>query len=96
MKIRALVITLFVAVLGLAPIGASAARVDATHWGIISSITGNVIKFDNGMTVRMREGTIIEPTGAPLYPGMHVRVKGVRDAHGVIIAHIIDKVGARH
>jgi len=76
------------------PLAASAN--DMVHWGIISSIVGNYVTLDDGTMVLMHRGTIINPVGAPLYPGMRVRVKGSPNGDGIFDAHIIDKVGGKH
>ena len=77
-----------------APIGAAAK--ETVHWGIISNIVGNYVTLQDGMMVAMHHGTIIEPVGKPLYPGMRVRIKGHMNDSGVLDAYVIDKVGARH
>ena len=95
MKIHTLAASLLVAALAFtAPIVASAN--DMVHWGIISNIVGNYVTLQDGTMVQMRHGTIIDPVGKPLYPGMRVRVKGEFDNSGVLVAHVIDKVGALH
>ena len=95
MKIRVLAASLVITALACtAPIGAFAR--DMVHWGINSNIVGNYVTLDDGTMVQMREGTIIDPVGKPLYPGMRVRVKGYTNNNGILVAHIIDKVGAQH
>ena len=95
MKIRALAASLVLSAIAFAaPIAASAQ--DAVHWGIISNIVGNYVTLQDGTIVAMHRGTIIEPVGKPLYEGMRVRVKGHMNGNGVLEAHVIDKVGARH
>ena len=95
MKTRTLIATLLTSAFVLAASLATSAQ-DMVHWGIISNIVGNYVTLDDGTMVEMREGTIIDPVGKPLYPGMRVRVKGETNDSGVFVAHIIDKVGATH
>jgi hypothetical protein len=97
MNTQVLIVMLLAAITVATPLNASAQYSrDTVHWGLISSIIGNDINLEDGTTVVMREGTIIDPVGKPLYPGMVVRVKGQPFGRRYIDAHIIDKVGAQH
>ena len=75
-----------------------AQRQNGTHavrTSIVSGVYANNITLDNGMTVRMHHGTIINPRGVTLYPGMRVRVTGWRQDHTHFTADVVDLVHNR-
>lgn len=97
MKRQALLATLMGPALALTlPFAASAQNGQhASRVGFITDVNANRIMLDNGMTIFLHEGTIINPTGVTLYPGMRVRVIGMRQSHWRLDAHEVDLMGAR-
>lgn len=61
--------------------------------GVISSVNGSSFTLQNGTTVFMRQGTVINPTGTTLQPGMRVRISGTRDGQGRINASQVSVMG---
>ncbi|MBV8602352.1 MAG: hypothetical protein JO359_12375, partial [Candidatus Eremiobacteraeota bacterium] len=52
-------------------------RWSASHVaGVISTIQGSSLQLDNGRVVFMHRGTVINPTGTKLVPGMWIAVLG--------------------
>lgn len=64
--------------------------------GVIASVNGGSIQLQNGRTVFMKQGTVINPTGTNLQPGMRVRVDGTAAGNGAVNASVIDVVGDWH
>lgn len=97
MKRHALLATLMGSALTLImPFAASAQNSQyASRVGLITDVQANQVTLDSGMTVYLREGTIINPTGATLYRGMRVRVLGMRQNHWRLDARRIDLISAR-
>ncbi|HTX02729.1 MAG TPA: hypothetical protein VMD07_03530 [Candidatus Acidoferrales bacterium] len=97
MKRQALIATLMGSALALVmPIAASAQNGQfASRVGLITDVQANQVTLNNGMTVYLHEGTIINPTGVTLYRGMRVRVFGTRYSHWHLDARRIDLIGAR-
>jgi hypothetical protein len=97
MKRQALIAALMGSALALmTPLGASAQNSRyASRVGLITDVTANQFTLDNGMTVYLHEGTVINPTGVTLYRGMRVRAIGVRQSHWRLDAHQVDLMGAR-
>jgi hypothetical protein len=70
------------------------------NYGRGSQLTGTVSSFspynlylNNGVHVELHNGTVINPTGTNLTPGMRVRVIGARNSDGTFNANEIDVVG---
>ena len=63
--------------------------------GLITDVQANQVTLDNGMTIYLHEGTIINPTGVTLYRGMRVRALGMRQSHRRLDARRVDLIGAR-
>jgi hypothetical protein len=63
--------------------------------GIIQSVQGSSFTLDDGRTVFLRQGTVINPTGWRLRPGMRVNVTGFRAGNGAINANEVDIVRRR-
>jgi len=61
--------------------------------GIISSVQGSSVTLQDGRTLFLRQGTIINPTGISLAPGMAVTFSGTRDGRGRLNASEIDIAG---
>jgi hypothetical protein len=66
--------------------------------GIIQSVQGSSFTLDNGRTVFMHQGTVINPTGIKLRAGMQVTVYGAlaHTGHGAFNANEIDVVRRMH
>ena len=66
--------------------------------GIIQSVQGSSFTLDNGRTVFMHQGTVINPTGIRLRPGMQVLVYGAlaHTGHGAFNANEIDVMRHHH
>lgn len=65
----------------------------ATLTGVIASVSGGSFKFQNGRTIFLQNGTVINPTGTRLQPGMRVSVRGVPSGHGAINATAVNVLG---
>ena len=63
--------------------------------GVIQSVQGSSFTLQSGETVFMHQGTVINPNGIRLQPGMRVSVSGPRGGHRAINANEID-VARRH
>jgi len=96
MKRQAIIATLMGSALAIAmPFAASAQAQYASRVGLVTASYGDRITLDNGMTVYFHQGTIIKPTGMSLYPGMRVRVSGMRQSHVRLDAHEVHLINAR-
>jgi hypothetical protein len=58
--------------------------------GTIAVVNGTNIKLEDGRNIFLKSGTIINPTGTTLRPGMHVYVYGVAGGNHAINATRID------
>ena len=58
--------------------------------GVISSFGGFNLQLQNGMAVSLHQGTVINPTGTTLVPGMRVSIRGSRNSAGGFNADEID------
>jgi Domain of unknown function (DUF5666) len=58
--------------------------------GIIQSVQGSSFTLDDGRTVFLTQGTVLNPTGLRLRSGMQVTVTGVRAGNGAINASEVD------
>jgi len=82
----------------LAPLAASAqpAYPQMMHhsrghvFGRIASVNGGSFTLDNGRTVFLHQGTVINPTGRPLHRGERVDVHGRPAGDGSVNANVID------
>ena len=61
--------------------------------GTVSSFSPYNLYLNNGLHVVLHNGTVINPTGANLAPGMRVRVIGNRNGDGTFNANEVDVVG---
>ncbi len=59
----------------------------------VSSFSPYNLYLNNGVHVELHNGTVINPTGTTLRPGMRVRVMGNRNGDGSFNANEIDVVG---
>jgi len=64
--------------------------------GIIQSVQGSSFTLDNGRTVFLKQGTIINPSGWRLKAGQQVNVTGWRAGNGAINATEVDIVRHRY
>ncbi len=60
--------------------------------GVVSSFGGYNLQLRNGMAVSLHQGTVINPTGTTLAPGMRVSVRGSRNSAGGFNADEIDVI----
>src|ERR1019366_1331035 len=61
--------------------------------GVIASTQGSSLTLQNGATVFLHQGTVINPTGTRLQPGMQVNIIGGSGGNNAINANEIDVVG---
>ncbi|MBV8580108.1 MAG: hypothetical protein JOZ86_05685 [Candidatus Eremiobacteraeota bacterium] len=61
--------------------------------GTVSSFSPYNLYLNNGLHVELHDGTVINPTGTNLNPGMRVRVIGNRNGDGSFNANEIDVIG---
>ena len=59
----------------------------------VSSFSPYNLYLNDGMHVELHHGTVINPTGITLRPGMRVRVVGFRNGDGSFNANEIDVIG---
>ncbi len=64
--------------------------------GVVSSFSPYNLYLNNGVHVELHNGTVINPTGTNLSPGMRVRVIGYRNSDGSFAANEIDVVGSSY
>ncbi len=60
--------------------------------GTIAVVNGTNVRLEDGRNIFLKDGTVINPTGTRLQPGMHIYVYGVRGGNGAINATRIDVV----
>jgi hypothetical protein len=63
--------------------------------GMIASVQGSSVTLQDGRTLFLRQGTVINPTGRTLRAGQRITFSGQRDGRGRINATEID-VMRRH
>lgn len=63
---------------------------DGRVTGVVSSFGGYNLQLRDGMAVSLHQGTVINPTGTTLAPGMRVAVRGSRNSAGGFNADEID------
>jgi 5'-3' exoribonuclease 2 len=61
--------------------------------GTVSSFSPYNLYLSNGRHVELHNGTVINPTGTNLSPGMRVRIVGNQNSDGTFNANEIDVVG---
>jgi hypothetical protein len=61
--------------------------------GTVSSFSPYNLYLNNGQHVELHNGTVINPTGTNLSPGMRVRIIGAQNSDGTFNANEIDVVG---
>ena len=61
--------------------------------GTVSSFSPYNLYLSNGRHVELHNGTVINPTGTNLSPGMRVRIVGAQNSDGTFNANEIDVVG---
>jgi len=66
----------------------------ARQSGVISSTQGSSFTLSNGQTVFMHQGTVINPTGTTLAPGMRVNILGGYGGNNAINANEVDVTGS--
>jgi hypothetical protein len=64
-----------------------------TFSGTISAVNGGALAMSNGRTVFLKNGTVINPTGTRLQPGMRISVVGSPAGDGNINASEVDISG---
>ena len=94
MKVRDVVLGLLMTAalcVGPVAVGAQSDRWDQTHVvGVISTMQGLSLQLDNGRVVFLHHGTVINPTGTKLRPGMRIAVLGSPSGVDAISANEID------
>jgi hypothetical protein len=60
--------------------------------GVVSSFGGYNLQLSNGTSVSLHQGTVINPTGTTLSPGMRVSIRGSRNSAGGFNADEIDVI----
>ncbi len=60
--------------------------------GVVSSFGGYNLQLRNGTGVSLHQGTVINPTGTTLAPGMRVAIRGSRNSAGGFNADEIDVI----
>jgi hypothetical protein len=58
--------------------------------GTISEVRGGMLRLQDGRPVFLHRGTVINPTGVSLQPGMRISVSGSRGGNGAINADVIE------
>lgn len=61
--------------------------------GVIASVQGSSFTLQNGTTVFMHQGTVINPTGTRLQPGMNVNIMGTPNGGSRFNANEVDVTG---
>jgi hypothetical protein len=61
--------------------------------GTIQSVQGSSLTLGDGRTVFLHQGTVINPTGVQLAPGMRIAVRGDRDGYKRFSAGVVDVAG---
>ncbi|MGA3038359.1 MAG: DUF5666 domain-containing protein [Vulcanimicrobiaceae bacterium] len=98
MKLRTLTLTLLTAfalttAFAVSPQAATAQSAYGRANGTIATRDGSSFTMDNGVTVFMHTGTVINPTGTDLQPGMNIAIVGHYNGDGTMSADTIN-VGA--
>jgi hypothetical protein len=108
MKSRGLALSILVAVAtATAPLAASAAGFpwngsqngtwtnngNVRQTGVVASTQGSSLTLQNGETIFLHQGTVINPTGTTLQPGMQIQVIGGYGGNNAVNASEIDVVG---
>jgi hypothetical protein len=78
------------------PSGYGGGNRDRNLGGVIASVNGGSFQLRNGRTVFLHHGTVINPTGTRLQPGMAVSVIGYPAGNGNVNANEVDVNGPRH
>jgi hypothetical protein len=60
------------------------------YTGVISSVQGSALMLQNGTTVFLKNGTVINPSGTHLQAGMRIAVAGTPAGNGNINATEVD------
>lgn len=63
---------------------------DGRITGVVSSFGGYNLQLRDGIAVSLHQGTVINPTGTTLTPGMRVAIRGSRNSAGGFNADEID------
>lgn len=63
---------------------------DGRITGVVSSFGGYNLQLRDGVAVSLHQGTVINPTGTTLTPGMRVAIRGSRNSAGGFNADEID------
>lgn len=63
--------------------------------GIIASVQGSSVTLQDGRTLFLHQGTVINPTGRTLRAGQRITFNGVRDGRGRINVSEIDVMRRR-
>jgi hypothetical protein len=58
--------------------------------GTIAEVRGGRLRLQDGRPVFLHRGTVIDPTGITLRPGMRIRVSGSPRGNGAIDADVIE------
>ena len=64
--------------------------------GVIASVNGTNVRLEDGRTIFLHNGTVINPTGITLRAGQRISVMGSRGGRGAINANEIDVMGRHH
>lgn len=64
--------------------------------GVIASVNGTNVRLEDGRTIFLHNGTVINPTGITLRAGQRISVMGTRGGRGAINANEIDVMGRHH
>jgi hypothetical protein len=102
MKLTVLPAALLTAAIAAAPLAALAdndwgqhrggnySNFAARAQGTIAETRGSMLRMDDGRPVYLHRGTVINPTGITLRPGMRISVSGSPGGNGGINADVID------
>jgi hypothetical protein len=101
MKILALGALAFAAALAIGPTaaqaqmspGMAARTLEHAEAGVVASVQGSSLTLQDGRHVFLHQGTVINPTGLTLAPGMHITIRGTRDGYKRFNANVIDRRG---
>lgn len=58
--------------------------------GTIAEVRGGMLRLQDGRPIFLRRGTVINPTGIDLRPGMRITVRGEPGGNGAINAEVIE------
>src|SRR5579862_9336390 len=90
MKLRHVLPALVIAGTAIVPLAGSA---QTERTGTVASVQGSSFTLNNGTTVFMHQGTVINPTGSSLEPGMRVVIRGDYDGRRRLNADEVDLSG---